>query len=922
MKSYPIREPFNDLEYKNMQNSYKRLIQKRYGIDTSFDDDTPASLQDIYTPLSLAKKEYSDDKRYSIEDAILKDQFLAITGVAGSGKSTITKFLSVATADDGVNDTIKKVGKRLVLPFILRELEFDKINSLDELFSQWIGHLNTALQKENKEPFTKEFFEFYIKNGWAILIFDGFDEIGAQKNKNLIKWLNELIDTYQLRSQKDIRTNIIITGRPTGFLDKVDYSTFKKYYLQPYDQEQIKLYANKYFSIKYSHLPEKIEEKSKSFLERLDKFDDLKQLKSRPIYLMMLAHISENKGELPKTRTLAYQQMIESYLHILDKQKELYEKQQNIELPQWDMYDKTVMLEELAYKIHTKADKEFDNVVVWEQDISQLQIQVSKEEVLKYFEEIVKDSRLRSIDQSQDAKEILDYYLARTGLLVEPSEGHIQFSHLSFQEYLTASRIYRKQPKRKAEDYLKEELFDKLDRTGWSEIALLFYGIDSLKQGQGQSEQLQFLIDETKPSHLEFMVKLMILTENQFAQDEKDRWFKSIIYIMLTQKNDDIVEYRGLNSYIPRLLLEEQCEHEYNIIEEFIQKFYKAYIEHHNMPKDIKKELLRVAEDDDADLANRLKNKASKDISIENILYIMHRYKNIRNKLKEGDLPNLLKDSQTATILDKYIPYNSDIKTSISNAVLNKFSLKQLVLLNGNYPLIYSPLYTDNKLYNEIIRLQLVIQRYSYFIINNNTAMDMAMDMARARATDMARAKAMAMDMATDTDMDMDMDTDMARARAIDMARAIDIDMDMARDMARDMAMAMARARAMARDMGMDMARTNKESIKKLGYRAWQFSLFASSLLYAQHKGVDTTYSKEDFTKLYKQLSTKPVKYFENQGITINNKQKKEIEELFKSSYLIKIMKYTVEDNTYSEFDEEKAIIDFHNEIKKFIKKE
>ena len=556
MTIYPIREPFNDLKYKNTQNRYKRLLIDLYSKDNTFDDDTPVSLKDIYTPLLLGSNENDNEKDIlEIEDSICKYQFIAISGVAGSGKSTITKYLSIATAENGVNNTIEKIGKRLVLPFILRELDFTRINSFNDLFSQWVNNINRNF---DEEIFTIDFFEFYIKQGWAILIFDGFDEIGVAKNESLIKWIKEYIEKNGLNKQINIKTNIIITGRPTGFLSNVNYDIFKKLYIQSYNQDQIKIYSENYFSIKYSHQKNKIEEKSRIFLERLDKFEDLKQLKNRPIYLMMLAYISENKGELPRTRTLAYQQMIESYLHILDKQKELYEKQHNIELPQWDIYDKTILLEELAYKIHTKADEDLGEMSKWHRNIAQLQIQVPKKDVIKYLKEIIKDSRFRTITKEENIENILDYYLARTGLLIEPQDGFIQFSHLSFQEYLTASRIYRKQPKRKVEEYLKTELFNKMGRLGWSEISLLFYGIDTLNQGEEQSAQLQFLINYKEPSHLEFLIKLITITENQLNEEEIRKWFNTIIFIIINCK--DITTYYSVYSNIEHIINEESSD--------------------------------------------------------------------------------------------------------------------------------------------------------------------------------------------------------------------------------------------------------------------------------------------------------------------------------------------------------------------------
>jgi hypothetical protein len=887
MTKYPIREPFNDLEYKNRQNSYKKLLIDLYQKDNTFDDDTPVSLKDIYTPLKLGYEEKTDNTYY-IEETICKHQFIAISGVAGSGKSTITKYLSISTAENGVNETIKKVGKRIVLPFILRELDFNKINSFDELFSQWINNIN----KNSKNILDREFFEFYIKKGWAIIIFDGFDEIGIEKNKNLIKWLDEYIESNKLNKQTDIKTNIIITGRPTGFLNGVKYDTFfQKLYLQQYNQEQIKIYTKNYFSIKYSHQKNKIEEKSQVFLERLDKFEDLKQLKIRPIYLMMLAHISENKGELPKTRTLAYQQMIESYIHILDKQKELYEKQHDKKLPQWDLYDKTILLEELAYKIHTKANKEIEKANILKRSKSQLQIQVSSSEVLEYLKEIVKDSRFRSINKNESVEKILDYYLARTGLLIKPQEGYIQFSHLSFQEYLTASKIYRDKDDLDLINYLNTNIFNTLHQVGFEEVAQLYFGIDSLIGGKNQFKITKLLFKNDIHYHI-FIYNLIFLTDNRLKEYEEIEWLQNLIYIWINSNK--------ISSFY-----------------KLIKNLYKDLSNHKN------KEFYEKIKKFFFDITNQILNdninfKPIENIEIENInninqltntLYIGFYFKEFReNFLTKSILDKFPKEIQNSNFqfwLDKYIPYNKELKVDISNIVINNTSPLLFIQLNGSYFLTFSPLFTNNSLYKNLLKIQLIINKNTIFLLTQNLLSTKIKNMARDMARDMARARSMAMAI------------DMARARAMDMAMAMA--MDMAMDMAMTMDMDMARAMAMANASASD--KVAYQDIINLGLKSWLFSLCGSSKLFAKKVGIDIGISKEEYKKLYDKLNNKNsrLKYFKDCKLT--DTEKNQIEELFEESYLLKTMKYTLENTKYEEFDEQKVINDFHNDIKEFNKK-
>ena len=109
-------------------------------------------------------------------------------------------------------------------------------------------------------------------------------------------------------------------------------------------------------------------------------------------------------------------------------------------------------------------------------------------------------------DQPEDAKELTDYYLARTGLIVESSEGQYQFGHLSFQEYLTA--LYALDRASGAADRpwaLEKLLLDRLDKPGWVEVTLLALATDAARtQGMGHRAVLARLDPSRVRTHIAF----------------------------------------------------------------------------------------------------------------------------------------------------------------------------------------------------------------------------------------------------------------------------------------------------------------------------------------------------------------------------------------------------------------------------------
>ncbi|MBF0520994.1 MAG: NACHT domain-containing protein, partial [Nitrospirae bacterium] len=314
--SYPIDSLISDYDYRNNYYDYRQRLYALYrkadlaGV-LEASEDLPVLLRDIYVPLRIDETETdpsadpenaAETKGLSIPNALRRIQFLAISGLPGSGKSTLTKFLAAEMSELQLNVTTQRLGRRIVIPFILRELNFSKIDSFDDLWNVWISGMSKRLGMK----ITREFLDFYIDNGWAVIIFDGIDEIGTEKNIDLINWINDWIEERKSLREATPPVNVIITGRPYGFLEKGNYKKwFKMMHLQHFNQKESELYAGKWFKVRYGEDKVKVKIKADDFIAALKDYG-LKELKRRPIYLAMLAYVAETYGELPRTRTLAY----------------------------------------------------------------------------------------------------------------------------------------------------------------------------------------------------------------------------------------------------------------------------------------------------------------------------------------------------------------------------------------------------------------------------------------------------------------------------------------------------------------------------------------------------------------------------------------------------------------------------------------
>ena len=92
---------------------------------------------------------------------------------------------------------------------------------------------------------------------------------------------------------------------------------------------------------------------------------------------------------------------------------------------------------------------------------------MSRQELLEIIRNVIQERKegWQTI-KAEHAEALLSFYLTRTGLLHEPEEERVQFSHLSFQEYLTARYIYRLVIENffQAAEILKDEILEPIDR--------------------------------------------------------------------------------------------------------------------------------------------------------------------------------------------------------------------------------------------------------------------------------------------------------------------------------------------------------------------------------------------------------------------------------------------------------------------------
>ncbi|HWA84155.1 MAG TPA: NACHT domain-containing protein, partial [Fimbriimonadaceae bacterium] len=172
---------------------YKTSLRTRYAkLKIPFRVDATLDMNHIYVPLRVT----GTDEQEDIDgfDAILKNRRLMVTGPPGSGKSMLLRRMALRFAQGEIIDQ-----NRAVVPFLL---ELKKLNGNGKNI---VGHITNEC-RINKFPRAEPFILRSLKNGSALLMLDGLDEVTSQERLEVVGAIREVMNLYD-------KCRIVVTCR-------------------------------------------------------------------------------------------------------------------------------------------------------------------------------------------------------------------------------------------------------------------------------------------------------------------------------------------------------------------------------------------------------------------------------------------------------------------------------------------------------------------------------------------------------------------------------------------------------------------------------------------------------------------------------------------------------------------------------------
>jgi len=379
--------------------------------------------------MELAERMAEREQVLDLGQALRQHSRLVLLGVPGSGKTTLLSYLALTYARSLAQERLNLAESRLPILIPLRQVA-DRLPPLPD-------HLTASYRGMKLEP-PDGFFQQRFHDGRCIVLLDGLDEVrDEEQRRRVAAWVDKLVSIYP-------DNRYVVTSRPLGYSAAPLTNGFTELTIRDFEMKDVEQFAENWtLAIELAAIGDTQEARrradlnAKDLIAAIEANERVQRLAVNPLLLSIIALVHRYRATLPQRRVELYEECTDVLLGYWDIAKGIV-----VEL---DPAKNRQVLQPLALEMHQRGLREMGR----------------KEAEGTLGRELPKVG-----GDAKRAGEFLNNIKDRSGLLVERGLNLFGFSHLTFQEYLTARAL--------AEGDNLSLLIEHLRDNWWREVVLLY----------------------------------------------------------------------------------------------------------------------------------------------------------------------------------------------------------------------------------------------------------------------------------------------------------------------------------------------------------------------------------------------------------------------------------------------------------------
>ncbi len=380
----------------------------------------------------------------NIEELLGRVECLLLRGAAGMGKTTLVKHLAYTIARGSGPGPLNDHLPVIVFLKDLWPLYENEIKSPGNEVS--FESLLEAYLKRTHCPLTLRIIKNYISQNRALFLLDGLDDIPERLRASLM----EMIASFRFAHQKN---RFLLTGRPHGITGKA-LDRFGKYLqdIEPLDQSRVETFIIKWFRAVSGQARGLADLTAGDMIADIRAHEHISVFTQNPLLLTAVCILYQVGKRLPEQRADLYRRIVDNLLFRRFQDSRDPEKVNRV----------GQFLMRLAFTMQKNNIRSVD--------------EGEAREILKQISP-PKESE-KAADYNRHIHALFEEIEPNCGLLSRLSSGEVEFSHLTFQEFLAARYLID----------MEIDCRQFLDDAWWEETVLLYTGLMNLERMKRSNE--------------------------------------------------------------------------------------------------------------------------------------------------------------------------------------------------------------------------------------------------------------------------------------------------------------------------------------------------------------------------------------------------------------------------------------------------